>query len=121
MVFVDSPGITDDRAHKQSRSALIHSLALQNKPSGVRGRNFSAGQYAELVRLLDLMRAVGAEEGDRSPTQVAINWLLCKGVLPIPGAKNAAQASGDGGSRKVEEVPRTAGSPACHALCSVKG
>ncbi|RMZ57520.1 hypothetical protein APUTEX25_003763 [Auxenochlorella protothecoides] len=63
----------------------------ENKPSGVRGRNFSAAQYEELVRLLDLMRAVGAEEGDHTPAQIAINWLLCKGVLPIPGAKNAAQ------------------------------
>lgn len=23
--------------------------------------------------------------------QVAINWTLCKGCLPIPGAKNARQ------------------------------
>ena len=23
--------------------------------------------------------------------QVAINWTLCKGALPIPGAKNARQ------------------------------
>ena len=25
-------------------------------------------------------------------TQVAINWTICKGALPIPGAKNARQA-----------------------------
>lgn len=24
--------------------------------------------------------------------QVAINWTLCKGAIPIPGAKNAKQA-----------------------------
>lgn len=24
--------------------------------------------------------------------QVAINWCICKGALPIPGAKNAKQA-----------------------------
>jgi aryl-alcohol dehydrogenase-like predicted oxidoreductase len=24
--------------------------------------------------------------------QVAINWTICKGALPIPGAKNARQA-----------------------------
>lgn len=71
--------------------APIYPSIPQNKPSGVRGRNFSAAQYEELVRLLDLMRAVGAEEGDHTPAQIAINWLLCKGVLPIPGAKNAAQ------------------------------
>ena len=26
-------------------------------------------------------------------SQVAINWCLCKGTLPIPGAKNAQQAA----------------------------
>ena len=25
--------------------------------------------------------------------QVAINWCMCKGTLPIPGAKNAQQAA----------------------------
>ena len=25
--------------------------------------------------------------------QVAINWCICKGALPIPGAKNARQAA----------------------------
>lgn len=25
--------------------------------------------------------------------QVALNWCLCKGTLPIPGAKNARQAA----------------------------
>jgi diketogulonate reductase-like aldo/keto reductase len=28
----------------------------------------------------------------KTPGQVAINWLLCKGVLPIPGVKNKRQA-----------------------------
>ena len=27
-----------------------------------------------------------------SPVQVAINWTICKGAVPIPGAKNARQA-----------------------------
>ena len=30
---------------------------------------------------------------DKTPAQVAINWLLCKGTLPIPGVKNARQAT----------------------------
>lgn len=36
------------------------------------------------------MRAIGQPRG-KSPAQVALNWLLCKGVVPIPGAKNAKQ------------------------------
>jgi len=29
---------------------------------------------------------------------VALNWLICKGAVPIPGAKNAAQATANGGA-----------------------
>lgn len=29
----------------------------------------------------------------RVPLQVALNWTLCKGALPIPGAKSAAQVT----------------------------
>jgi pyridoxine 4-dehydrogenase len=28
----------------------------------------------------------------KTPGQIAINWCLCKGTLPIPGVKNARQA-----------------------------
>ena len=43
--------------------------------------------------LLDCMRAVAAEQegGGKTLGQVAVNWTMCKGALPIPGAKNAAQ------------------------------
>jgi pyridoxine 4-dehydrogenase len=29
---------------------------------------------------------------------VALNWLICKGALPIPGAKTAAQAEQNAGA-----------------------
>jgi diketogulonate reductase-like aldo/keto reductase len=29
--------------------------------------------------------------GGKTPAQVALNWLMCKGAIPIPGAKNAKQ------------------------------
>ncbi len=42
------------------------------------------------------MRELGkayAEDGVvKTPAQVAINWCICKGTLPIPGAKNIRQA-----------------------------
>ena len=30
--------------------------------------------------------------------QVALNWLLCKGTIPIPGARNAKQAVENAGA-----------------------
>jgi pyridoxine 4-dehydrogenase len=41
--------------------------------------------------LLATMNAVATEYG-KSQTQVAINWAICKGTVPIPGARTIAQA-----------------------------
>jgi aryl-alcohol dehydrogenase-like predicted oxidoreductase len=68
-----------------------------NPPSGVRG-----GQYGGLLQkiqpLLKLMTRIGQDHGGKSSTQVALNWLICKGVMPIPGAKTEAQALQNAGA-----------------------
>jgi diketogulonate reductase-like aldo/keto reductase len=56
------------------------------------------------------MTEIGQDHGGKSNTQVALNWVICKGALPIPGAKNAAQAQENAGGLgwrlKEEEVAR---------------
>ena len=63
-----------------------------DKPAGARGLIFTSSRIASLSALLALMREVGASHGGRTPAQVALNWIICKGALPIPGVKNARQA-----------------------------
>jgi pyridoxine 4-dehydrogenase len=41
--------------------------------------------------LLAVLGAIAAER-DKTPAQVALNWCMGKGTLPIPGAKTLAQA-----------------------------
>ncbi|KAL7542126.1 hypothetical protein ACHAWF_007097 [Thalassiosira exigua] len=41
--------------------------------------------------LLGTLKAV-AKDVNKTPSQVAINWAICKGTVPIPGARNLAQA-----------------------------
>ena len=48
---------------------------------------------AKLPPLIELLRAIGEQHGGKSAAQVAINWTICKGTLPIPGAKNAQQVA----------------------------
>jgi aryl-alcohol dehydrogenase-like predicted oxidoreductase len=48
--------------------------------------------------LIQRMREIGAAHGGKTPAQVALNWLMCRGALPIPGAKNAAQAAANAGA-----------------------
>jgi len=45
-----------------------------------------------------LMTEIGQEHGSKTPGQVALNWIICKGALPIPGAKNASQAAQNTGA-----------------------
>ena len=61
-------------------------------------RNFSNYPMAEIDPIVAELRRLGAAHGDKTPAQVALNWLLCKGAVPIPGAKNAAQAEQNAGA-----------------------
>jgi aryl-alcohol dehydrogenase-like predicted oxidoreductase len=78
-------------------------------PPGVR-----AQQYGELLKrigpLIKLMTEIGQDHGGKTVAQVALNWVIHKGALPIPGAKNAAQAmenaGGAGWKLTDEEVAR---------------
>jgi diketogulonate reductase-like aldo/keto reductase len=56
---------------------------------GLRGQT-SRGQVAAAQPVIALMRQIGGEHG-KTPSQVALNWLMRKGALPIPGAKNLRQ------------------------------
>lgn len=63
----------------------------ENPPPGVRGRKY-ASIMADLPALISLLTEIGQSHGGKTPGQVALNWTICKGTLPIPGAKTANQA-----------------------------
>lgn len=60
-------------------------------------RNFSAYPMAEIEPVVAELRRIGDARG-HTPAQVALNWIMCKGAVPIPGAKNAAQAEQNAGA-----------------------
>lgn len=63
-----------------------------NPPSRPRGRIYDKEFLTKATPLLQTLREVGQRYG-KTPTQVSLNWLLAQGdVIPIPGAKTAAQA-----------------------------
>ena len=67
-------------------------------PSGARGRRYTRAFLARLQPLLALMREIGEGHGGKTPAQVALNWVMCKGAVPIVGAKNRAQAEENAGA-----------------------
>ena len=60
---------------------------------------FRASKRKKIEPLLQTMESIARERG-KTMSQVVLNWLLCKGdfVIPIPGAKNARQASENAGA-----------------------
>ncbi len=69
----------------------------QYPPSGPR-RLFYFGQLGRIQTLVNKLKEIGVAKGGKTVNQVALNWILCKGALPIPGAKNAAQARENAGA-----------------------
>jgi pyridoxine 4-dehydrogenase len=59
-------------------------------PSGLR-RFLFRRLVPEAKSLLDCLRAI-AQYRNKTVAQVAINWCIAKGTIPIPGAKNLQQA-----------------------------
>ncbi len=69
----------------------------ENPPSGTRARVY-AGILPKLKPLIKLITEIGQDHGGKTNSQVALNWLICKGTMPIPGSKNAAQAQENAGA-----------------------
>jgi aryl-alcohol dehydrogenase-like predicted oxidoreductase len=69
-----------------------------NPPKGMRGRKYKLDYLAKIQPIIALLRQIGEAHGGKSPAQVAINWTICKGTLPIPGAKNIRQLQENAGA-----------------------
>jgi pyridoxine 4-dehydrogenase len=61
-----------------------------NLPSGPRKWLFRQ-LIPQIKPLMQLMSAIAQEKG-KTIAQIAINWCICQETIPIPGAKNLAQA-----------------------------
>ncbi|MCG8362764.1 MAG: aldo/keto reductase [Pseudanabaenales cyanobacterium] len=59
-------------------------------PKGIRGLLFRQ-LLPGIARLLDCLRAIAQARG-KTMAQIALNWCMCKGAMPIPGAKTVEQA-----------------------------
>jgi aryl-alcohol dehydrogenase-like predicted oxidoreductase len=75
---------------------LTGKYSAANPPPG--RRTFSAHPMAQVDAVVSELRRVGEAHDGRSPSQVALAWLIAKGTVPIPGAKNRAQALDNAGA-----------------------
>ncbi len=81
-----------------AQGLLTGKYTPQNTPSGVRRFRYTRQRLAQVQPLIALLRQLGEAHGGKTPAQVALNWVICKGAVPIPGAKNARQARENAGA-----------------------
>ena len=74
---------------------LTGKYSAANPPPG--RRNFSDHPMEAIDRVVAVLRRIG-DAHDRTPSQVALRWLIEKGTVPIPGAKNGDQARQNAGA-----------------------
>ena len=79
------------------KGLLTGKYSTENPPPGIRGQRYGS-LLPKIGPMLKLMTELGQEHGGKSKSQIALNWCICKGALPIPGAKNARQAEENAGA-----------------------
>ncbi|MFZ5904236.1 MAG: aldo/keto reductase [Chloroflexota bacterium] len=79
-----------------AKGLLTGKYSLEHLPPGPRGLT-AASILGRIGALLKAMTEIGQDHGGKTNAQVALNWLICKGTLPIPGPKNAMQAQQNAG------------------------
>jgi aryl-alcohol dehydrogenase-like predicted oxidoreductase len=73
--------------------ALTGKYTPEHLMPGMRSRMYPRSLIARIQPMIRKMRDIGRGYGDKSPAQVALNWCMAKGTIPIPGSKNAEQAT----------------------------
>ncbi|MHB8506919.1 MAG: aldo/keto reductase [Acidimicrobiales bacterium] len=75
---------------------LTGKYSTANPPPGK--RNFSNHPMGVVDAVVTELRTIGEKHGGKTPSQVALNWIMAKGAVPIPGAKNRDQAQENAGA-----------------------
>jgi aryl-alcohol dehydrogenase-like predicted oxidoreductase len=74
-----------------AKGVLTGKYTPDNIPPGMRSRIYNQKYLAKIQPLIGVLKEIGQTHGNKTPSQVALNWLICKGAVPIPGAKNLRQ------------------------------
>jgi aryl-alcohol dehydrogenase-like predicted oxidoreductase len=69
----------------------------EDLPAMLHGRLIRPADLKRASPLIELLGELAGRHG-KTPAQVALNWIVCKGAVPIPGAKNPAQAAQNAGA-----------------------
>ena len=80
------------------KGVLTGKYTPDNPPPGPRKNIYNRAYLQKVQPLIDVLRDFGEAHGGKTPAQVALNWTICKGAVPIPGAKNVRQVQSNAGA-----------------------
>ena len=90
-------GVTLIAYRPLAQGMLTGKYTAEHPPSGPRAAIYGKNTLAKMQPVVEALRRV-ASGRSCTPAQVALNWVICKGALPIPGAKDPAQARENAGA-----------------------
>lgn len=80
-----------------NKGVLSGKYSPDNLPSGYRSWIYNRGYLNKVQPLIDEIQRIGEAHNGKTRVQVALNWLTCKGAIPIPGARDKKQAEENAG------------------------
>jgi aryl-alcohol dehydrogenase-like predicted oxidoreductase len=90
-------GVTLVAYRPLSSGLLSASFSPDNRPAFIRGRYYSRNYLRRISPLVKKVGEIAAAHG-KTVSQVALNWVICKGALPIPGAKSPGHLAENAGA-----------------------
>jgi aryl-alcohol dehydrogenase-like predicted oxidoreductase len=81
-----------------AQGLLTGKYTPEEPPHGARDGHVDRNYLKRIQPLIQVLRKIGNAHEGRTPSQVALNWTICKGAFPIPGAKNGRQALQNAGA-----------------------
>jgi aryl-alcohol dehydrogenase-like predicted oxidoreductase len=76
---------------------LTGKYTSKDLPVRLHGRTVRRADLERATPLIELLRELARVHG-KTLSQVALNWIVCRGAVPIPGAKNPRQAAENAGA-----------------------
>ncbi len=75
-----------------AQGVLTGKYTPQNPPRGIlRSRKYRRAVLERWQPLLEVMTRISEENAGKTLAQIALNWVLSKGAIPVVGAKNITQ------------------------------
>jgi len=98
MDFCKEQGITIIAYSPMAMGMLTGKYTAAHPPQGYRSAKYPPATLEKITPLINAMKRIGLDHDGKTPSQVALNWVMCKGAIPIPGVKNLRQLEENAGA-----------------------